>query len=81
MQPGNRPITPSNNRMKRWLKQIFTANYFTRCAFTLTLCLATYLVYLLVTRGPVDLAVVMVFIPTSGLTQVFFGQEKPRKKE
>jgi hypothetical protein len=66
--------------MKQWLKKTFCADYFKRVAFTLTLCLTVYLVFLLVTRGPVDLAVLGIFIPTSGLTQLFFGQEKPPKK-
>jgi hypothetical protein len=81
VNPGNRPVTPSNNRIIRWLQKTFTANYFTRFAFTLTVCLTVYLVYLLVTRGPVDLAVLAIFIPTSGLTQAFFGQDKPPKVE
>ena len=80
LTPDNRPLTPSNNPIKRWLQKTFCADYFRRFAFTLTLCLTVYLVYLLVTRGPVDLAVLAIFIPTSGVTQVFFGQEKADKK-
>jgi hypothetical protein len=62
------------------LQKTFCAEYFKRFAFTLTMSLTVYLVYLLVTRGPVDLAVLAVFIPTSGVTQIFFSQEKPQKK-
>jgi len=66
--------------MKRWLQKTFCADYFKRFALTLTLCLTVYLVYLLVTRGPVDLAVLAIFIPTSGVTQVFFGQDNSSRK-
>ncbi len=66
--------------MKRWLRKTFSAEYFKRCALTLTLCLTVYLVFLLVTRGPIDLAVLAIFIPTSGVTQIFFGQETAPKK-
>jgi hypothetical protein len=66
--------------MKRWLQKTFCADYFRRLALTLTLCLTVYLVFLLVTRGPIDLAVLAIFVPTSGITQLFFGQEKDPKK-
>jgi hypothetical protein len=79
VKPGNRLPNLSNNPIKRWLQKTFCAEYFRRFAFTLTLCLTVYLVYLLVTRGPIDLAVVAVFVPTSGITQLFFGQEKAPK--
>ena len=80
MKPGNRPHAHSDNRVNRWLKKTFNADYFRRFAFTLTMCLTVYLVYLLVTRGPVDLAVLAIFIPTSGVTQFFFNQDKPAKR-
>jgi hypothetical protein len=79
LAPGNRPLTPPNSPIKRWLQKTFCAEYFRRFAFTLTLCLTVYLVYLLVTRGPIDLAVLAIFIPTSGITQVFFSQDKTVK--
>ncbi len=79
MKPADRFPRPSNNPIKRWLQKTFCADYFRRFAFTLTLCLTVYLVFLLVTRGPIDLAVLAVFIPTSGVTQLFFGQEKAPK--
>lgn len=80
MKPGNRPPALSDNPVRRWLQKTFNADYFRRVAFTLTMCLTIYLVYLLVTNGPVDLAVLGIFIPTSGVSQVFFRQDKPLKK-
>jgi len=80
LKPGNRLPNPSNNPIKQWLQKTFCAEYFKRVALTLTLCLTVYLVYLLVTRGPIDLAVLAIFIPTSGVTQLFFGQENTPKK-
>jgi hypothetical protein len=80
VKPGNRVPRPPTNPAKQWLQKTFCADYFRRLALTLTLCLTVYLVYLLVTRGPIDLAVLGIFVPTSGITQLFFGQEKPTKK-
>jgi hypothetical protein len=80
MEPDNRIPPKTNSPMKQWLQKTFCAEYFRRCALTLTLCLTVYLVFLLVTRGPIDLAVLAVFVPTSGVTQLFFGQEKAPKK-
>jgi hypothetical protein len=80
LKPGNRLPQLSANPIKQWLQKTFCADYFKRVALTLTLCLTVYLAFLMVTKGPVDLAVLGIFIPTSGLTQIFFGQEKPTKK-
>ena len=80
MKPGNRLPNLSTNPIQGWLHKTFCAEYFKRVALTLTLCLTVYLVYLLVTRGPIDLAVLAIFIPTSGVTQLFFGQENAPHK-
>ncbi len=80
MRPGNHRTNPTSSKFQSWIKKTFCADYFRRFELTLTLCLTVYLVFLLVTRGPVDMAVLAVFVPTSGVAQVFFGQEKlPRK--
>jgi hypothetical protein len=80
VKPGNRLPHSSTHPLVQWLQKTFCADYFRRFALTLTLCLTVYLVFLLVTRGPIDLAVLAVFIPTSGVTQLFFSQEKVPKK-
>jgi hypothetical protein len=80
LKTGNRPSNLPTNPIQRWLQKTFCAEYFKRVALTLTLCLTVYLVFLLVTRGPVDMAVLAIFVPTSGVTQLFFGQEKVAKQ-
>jgi hypothetical protein len=80
VKSGNRPPNLSTNPIQLWLQKTFCAEYFKRVALTLTLCLTVYLVFLLVTRGPIDLAVLAIFIPTSGVSQLFFGQEKIANK-
>jgi hypothetical protein len=79
MNPDNSPSTPPVSQSKTWLQQTFTADYFKRVAFSLTLCLVIYMAYLMKNRGAVDFLALGVFVLMSFLTQLFFNTPQKNK--
>ncbi len=80
MDPENLPTNTTALRVKAWLQNKITPDFFVRVALTLTICLVIYLGYLLINGGQVSIGVLFIFVLTSLASQVFFFPGKENYK-